>query len=127
MHTSVSGGWLPCASLFPVRVALTALGSQTPKKKEGPQAPKNEKEVRPKGRSVGAAQPPYARGIEAEGPRPAGARFTRARFRRLRRTRLENTAMMDCRFIHQRWSAGTVHGCRQPAVEIFLPLSDREA
>ena len=55
------------------RVALTALGSQTPKTKEGPQAPKNEKEVRSSDRSVGAAQPPHARGIVTEWPRPAGA------------------------------------------------------
>ena len=43
----------------PVRVALTALGSQTPKQKKGPQAPKKEKEVRPKGRSVSGGAAAY--------------------------------------------------------------------
>ena len=48
---------------------------------KGPQAPKKDKKEAAKGRSTGAAQPPYARGIEAGGPRPgiAGAWFTRAR------------------------------------------------
>ena len=46
----------------------------------GAAGPENEKEVRPKGRSLGAALPP-ARGIEAEGRKHAygGVPFTRAR------------------------------------------------
>jgi len=45
----------------------------------GPQ--KKTKKKRPEGRSTGAAQPPYARGMDAERPRPgiAGAWFTTAR------------------------------------------------
>ncbi len=40
---------------------------------EWPEAPERKKGVRPEGRSVGAALPPYARGIVTGRPRPAGA------------------------------------------------------